>query len=759
MKIWCLLILGFLPTLAYTQAPEMELTPGMTLRVSGKVKAQTYRFAGTGGTAGTPCEKGPAVLEIVGDNLDIDFQYALLEGGQTGQLPNTFCGVGIRISGKNITLKNARAKGYKIALMAEGAENLRLENCDFSYNYRPRLRSVREREDFSDWLSYHQNEKDEWLRYGAGIYLKNCSRATVTGCRITGNQNALLLTGCNDGLVYNNVFTFNSGLGIGLYRSSRNRIMHNRLDWNVRGYSHGFYQRGQDSAGILVYEQSNENLIAFNSATHSGDGFFLWAGQETMDSGKGGCNDNWLFNNDFSYAPTNGIEVTFSRNRIQGNIIRDCTYGIWGGYSYETVIQGNFIENCKTAIAIEHGQNDTIRQNLLEGDSLGIYLWARPSQPADWGYARDRDVRSRDHNIDRNVFKNVRKPLKISASQNVSVNGENLFTGFETMLEVPKPNDKLKFIRNDLYGTPATLARVWQVPELTAQQNLNFGHPNQAPQNIYEPLNTLVSNLREPDSLPGGMSTALPPNFPKGRQFILMGEWGPFDFRRPIASLDTMAGTRYSLVLIGPRGEWKIANMRGVKKVSAQKGKIPATLTVERDPNSEEVFIAFEYLGSQEVVTALGEKIYPLEPYTFTFQRFEKTFNWNVQFFNAAPSDSLTHTETIARIVQQKPVAEKKVGDLWFAWWGKPADGVQEDRFVTVSTADFQIAAGEYRIELTSDDGVRLFLDGKCLIDHWNVHEPETDDITVPLGGKHQFRIEHFDAAGFSTLDFKIGPK
>ena len=87
---------------------------------------------------------------------------------------------------------------------------------------------------------------------------------------------------CNDGLFYNNEINFNSGIGMGLYRSNRNRIMHNKLDWNVRGYSHGFYSRGQDSAGILVYEQSNENIFAHNSATHSGDGFFLWAGQTTM---------------------------------------------------------------------------------------------------------------------------------------------------------------------------------------------------------------------------------------------------------------------------------------------------------------------------------------------------------------------------------------------------------------------------------------------------------------------------------------------
>lgn len=749
--VWLLL-----PFLTLAQTPEVELVSGMTISSSCQVKAQTYLLAGKSDGA---CEKGSAVILISGENITVDFQYALLDGGQPGQTPNTFCGLGIRIAGNNITLKNARIKGYKIGLIAEDVSALRLENCDLSYNYRPRLHSIREREDFSDWLSYHQNEHDEWLRYGAGIYLKNCQKATVAGCRISGNQNALLMTGCNDGLIYNNAFNFNSGLGIGLYRSSRNRIMHNRLDWNVRGYSHGFYERGQDSAGILVYEQSNENLIAYNSATHSGDGFFLWAGQTTMDTGKGGCNDNWLFGNDFSHAPTNGIEVTFSRNLIQGNLIRDCTYGIWGGYSYETLIQGNLIENCKTAIAIEHGQNDTIRLNLLEGDSTGIYLWARASQPSDWGYAQNRDVRSHRHSIDRNVFKNVRKPLKISASQEVSVNGENLFTGFETLLETPKPNDQFKFLRNDLYGSTALIAKAWQQPALAPQQNLNFSHPDKSPENIYEPLATPIATLREPDSLPGGMITALPTNFPRGRQFIIVDEWGPYDFRRPIARLDTMAGNRYSIVLLGPRGDWKITSMRGVQKISAREGKTPATLTVERAPGSDELFINFEYHGLREFTTVFGETVYPSQPYSFQFQRFEKTFDWQVQFYNAAPADSLQDTIALRRILQQAPVAEKKTKDLWFAWWGKPADAVQEDRFVSVSTTEADLPAGNYRISITSDDGVRFWVDGKCVIRRWNIHEPETDEVVLPLKGRHQFRIEHFDAGGFSTLDFKIRPQ
>jgi hypothetical protein len=612
MHRFCFLLVAVLPINLLAHPPEIRLTKGLVITESCVVAKDNYSLLSS-------TEKDICIT-ISGENLVVDFQNAELRGAKEGVLPDQFLGRAIVIVGKNITLKNARARGYKIALYAEGVEGLTLENCDFSYNYRPRLRSTREREDLSDWLSYHQNEQDEWLRYGAGIYLKNCPKATVRDCRITGCQNALLMTACNDGKVYNNFFIFNSGLGIGLYRSSRNKLMHNRLDWNVRGYSHGFYQRGQDSAGILLYEQSNENTIAYNSATHCGDGLFLWAGQHTMDTGEGGCNDNLIFGNDFSHAPTNGVEVTFSRNRIQGNIIRECTYGIWGGYSFETLIMGNYIADCQTGIAIEHGQNDTIQRNLFQDDSTGIQLWARETQPADWGYPQKRDTRSRDGLIDRNVFLNTRKPLKISKSQNISVNGENLFFNFDKLLETPKPNENLKFIRNDLYGTEAEITDVWANPELAASQNLNFSHPGQTPENPYAPLDIPYGELREPDSLPGGMLAVLPSGFPRGRKFILMDEWGPFDYRRPIATVDTIAGNTYSLVLIGPSGDWKISKMEGVKSVSSQKGRVPAVLTVLRDPKFEAVLIEFEYTSPQAIKTVFGEIVSTGKTYQFEFK-------------------------------------------------------------------------------------------------------------------------------------------
>jgi parallel beta-helix repeat protein len=297
--------------------------------------------------------------------------------------------VAIRVDGgTDVTIRNANVRGYRFAVLARGTRNLRLIDNELSYGWKPRLYSLVGHESLVDWLSFHDNEDRQWMRFGAAIYLEDVTGGEVAGNRAVQGMNGLLMTRSDGITVRDNELAFNSGLGIGLYRSNRNTIVGNRLDYNVRGYSHGFYQRGQDSAAILVYEQSRNNVIAYNSATHSGDGLFLWAGQSTMNTGAGGANDNLILANDFSFAPTNGIEVTFSRNTIVGNRVEGSRYGVWGGYSWETVITGNCFAGNEVGVAIEHGQDNIIDRNVFAGDATAIELWANPVEPSDWGYPR-----------------------------------------------------------------------------------------------------------------------------------------------------------------------------------------------------------------------------------------------------------------------------------------------------------------------------------------------------------------------------------
>ena len=393
MRIQWTAFLLFILSFFAASAQELPLiTPkkGLIISSSGRLTPGVYQIS---------AEEDQPLIQVSGENIQLDFTGVILKGNTDQQRPDEFEGIAIKImpGSKNIQINNAFINGYKIAILADSVAGLSIQHCDLSFNYRQHLKSNLDREDISDWMSYHKNDQDEWMRYGAGIYLRKCNNAKIAGNTVTNGQCGLMMTLCDSVTVSDNNFSFNSGIGIGLYRSSYNLIYHNRVDWNVRGYSHGKYKRGQDSAGFLVFEQCNHNIFAFNSATHSGDGFFLWAGQHTMDTGEGGCNDNFVYGNDFSYAPTNGVEVTFSRNLIMKNVMRDCDHGIWGGYSYESDFTDNDFAFNRIGIAIEHGQNNNIALNRFLYDKTAIKLWSREQQPADWKYAQVRDTKSKNY--------------------------------------------------------------------------------------------------------------------------------------------------------------------------------------------------------------------------------------------------------------------------------------------------------------------------------------------------------------------------
>jgi parallel beta-helix repeat protein len=395
------------------QVPQgtIELQPGMIITQSVRVVPKTYRLAG-------------APIIVRGNNITVDFRGATLEGTDPQADPDQARDTAIVIDGgSNIRIVMANIHRYKVGILARGTRELMLRNNDLSGNWKPRLFSLVEHESLVDWLSFHHNEKDEWLRFGAAIYLQDVKGAEVRNNVVIGGMNGLLLVRSNGVMIRDNNFSFNSGLGIGLYRSSDDTIIHNEVDYNVRGYSHRFYTRGQDSADLLLFEQSSRNVVALNSLTHGGDGVFLWAGQTTMDSGTGGANDNLFYGNDVSYATANGVEATFSRNEIIANRAWGSEYGVWGGYSYQTEIVGNDFRGNRTGVAIEHGQDNVIANNRFDRDSTAIRLWADSIEPPDWGYPKHHDTRSRSYRISGNDFSGNRTILNLHNTAGVDTLG------------------------------------------------------------------------------------------------------------------------------------------------------------------------------------------------------------------------------------------------------------------------------------------------------------------------------------------------
>jgi len=513
-------------------------------------------------------QKQGGVIIIEGNNIVLDLAGVILDGAGNNPsfAPNQFTGIAIEIKpgSSHITIKNATIKGYKIGIKADRVEALTIDNCDLSYNYRDALKSNFEKEDEEDWMSYHQNETDEWMRYGAGIYIKNCKGAIVTNNTVTNGQCGLMLTSCNDALVSDNNFSFNSGIGIGLYKSSYNNINHNQLDFNVRGYHYKKYRRGQDSAAILVFEQCNHNIFAYNSATHSGDGFFLWAGQTTMDTGLGGCNDNFIYGNDFSYAPTNGVEVTFSSNLIMKNTITNCDHGVWGGYSFETDITDNIFSSNRIAIAIEHGQNINIALNNFKGDKTGIKLWSRATQPPDWKYPQFKNTDSKNYYIATNSFENNNTVYDIMGTDSIYLSG----------------------------NTKTNVAQLYKLGERiheldTTKENEEVGLDYAVDKRLQKVKAT---------------STPLT-NFRSGLTEMRITNWGPYNFEYPLiwlANIDS-AGNYHFEVLGKEAASWRLQSISGFTITDSLTGVFPAVFTALPTNNLGNVTapknIVFEYTG------------------------------------------------------------------------------------------------------------------------------------------------------------------
>jgi hypothetical protein len=713
-------IISFFCCVTIIQAQQTSLSRGMTIRKSMKVKKGSYSLNGFDSLG-----KAPIVIE--GDNIVVDFNHAILKGSSGMKNPDEFYGVALIIrGGKNITIKNLNAKGYKIAIIARNTDGLKIENCNLSFNYRMHLNSTQEKEDISDWLSHHHNENDEWLRYGAAIYLRACNNAIIGNCKVTGGQNALLMTQCNNGLVYNNDFTFNSGLGIGMYLSSFNKILYNKLDFNVRGYSEGVYNRGQDSAGILVYEQSNNNLFYRNSVTHGGDGFFLWAGP--METATGGCNNNILLDNDFSYAPTNGVEVTFSSNKIIHNRIFECDHGIWGGYSYNTDIKDNQFRNNRIAIAIEQGQYNDIHHNIFSKDKEGIRLWARNEQPADWKYAQLKDTRSRNYKIVGNSFNSLPLVFNINHTDSLIL-FENRLSNCDVVYKIDSTVTNFDSTFDETIAFQFSKDSFPEIPQ------------------VAKPI----------DAFKGMGKLA-------GRKNIMMTEWGPYNFKYPFIwntnPIDTSA--KMSFNIFGPKGHWRILSAKGVEMNTALKDSFPSSFTAQKLPSQgTDIEIIAEYKGPS-FIDEMGNTVPANKPYQFRFTKFFQPIAYTVNWFDFDSANNPIKFNTIAQIEKTEAFKTEKVNTLDYTWWGGIKAGEkQHQRFLTVGEGTTTFPPGTYELSVTWDDAVRIYIDGKKVFDEWNptkynFNEAPHKKIKLSLSGLHHIRVEHVELGDFATLTVKF---
>ncbi len=691
-------------------ADNQEITKDTT------VKPGRYRLPDAG-------EDG--AIRITGNDITVDFQGADLDGSSEGQLPDAFTGRGIVIRGRNITLKNAKVRGYKVGIHANQCPGLLIEGVDVSGNYQKHLLSTPEAEDGSDWMFGHENDKKEWMaNYGAALYVEQSDKVTIRRVTAHHGQNGICIDRVNDSELYDNDCSFLSGWGLAMWRSNRNVITRNAFDFCVRGYSHGVYNRGQDSAGIFMFEQNCENVLAENSATHGGDCFFGFAGLEALgdkpapspdfDYKRRGNNDNLLINNDFSYAPAHGIEMTFSfGNKFIGNrLVGNAICGVWGGYSQDTLIAGNIIEENggmgygmeRGGVNIEHGSANVIQHNTFKNNRCGVHLWCTPN-PAfmdkPWGKA--------NHQV-----------LKASTIAWNTFDGDEVGFHLRDAIETTLIGNKMNGVKRDIVAD--TKAKTTTLDQ---------------PAEKWEPPKYPVFG----ETRPVGARKKL-----AGRQNIVMTEWGPYDFTDFILfPRKVLAGEKATVQVLGPSGSFKVTKVTGPVEVIPMEGKLPGTITVSAARKGVLPF-SVELDAGGKKLSAVGTLV---------------SADWDVKFHKWDPADDpREHQDRWEAVIAKPPVDTQRLSAIDFKWGGgAPSDKVGPDHFGTVAATAIELPAGKYKIWTVSDDGIRVWADDQRIIDDWTWHPPKENSTTVDLkAGPHKIRIEHFEIDGLSQLQFRMEP-
>jgi hypothetical protein len=106
------------------------------------------------------------------------------------------------------------------------------------------------------------------------------------------------------------------------------------------------------------------------------------------------------------------------------------------------------------------------------------------------------------------------------------------------------------------------------------------------------------------------------------------------------------------------------------------------------------------------------------------------------------------------------PVLKRIDKAIDFSWGlNSPDPSVRADGFSVRWNGNFTFAAGTYTFTATVDDGVRVYVDGVAIIDHWGDHAVVTYTATKTLtSGVHRINVDYYDGSRNATAKVSWAP-
>ena len=104
-------------------------------------------------------------------------------------------------------------------------------------------------------------------------------------------------------------------------------------------------------------------------------------------------------------------------------------------------------------------------------------------------------------------------------------------------------------------------------------------------------------------------------------------------------------------------------------------------------------------------------------------------------------------------LTRQEPQIDHNWGN------GSPDPAVPVNDFSARWTTTTDLVAGTYQFTTTTDDGVRLFVDGTLVINHWVPQPPTTRTGVIALtAGAHQIVMEYFEEGDRAVAHLTYAP-